>query len=284
MGELEEEKEVKFGIIANPRKGDLPHIFRELRDRVGIENLIYSDDLIHLLLGDERALPIEQIADEVDVILSFGGDGTFLKASRYSKGKPIAGVNLGGLGFLTIYRREELGRLLENLLKGNYRTEERLALEARKEDGKKFFALNDVTVIVTGSSRMIDLEISVESEILNRYRADGVIVSTPTGSTAYNLASGGPIVHPGVLAYVVTPICAHTLSVRSVIVPAELKLYIVARSKGEKILLSADGQDEALLKSGERVEIRTLKGAVKMVKTPDTLPFFEILRTKLGWG
>jgi NAD+ kinase len=282
VGEPQKGEKVKIGVVANPKKVEVKEILENLKGLC--KDLVFSDDLRSLLKRGDKSVPISELPQNCDVIFSFGGDGTFLKAARYSKGKPLAGINLGGLGFLTTFRKEELPKLVEKVLSGSFKIAERMALIAEREDGSKFFALNDITIVITGSSRMIEVEVSAGEDLLNRYRADGVIVATPTGSTAYNLASGGPVVHPMMDAILVTPICAHTLSVRTVILPAKLPVYIVSRSKGEKILLSADGQDESLLRPGERVKIMALPKAVKVIQLDDTPPFFEILRMKLGWG
>jgi len=275
---------VKIGIVANPKKIEAKEVLNTLKKLCERENLIFSDELHSLLKKGDRVIPLRELSQHCDVIFSFGGDGTFLKAARFSKGKPLAGINLGGLGFLTTFRKEELPKLTESVLSGKFKFDERMALIAKRENGNEFFALNDITIVITGSSRMIEVEVNAGGDLLNRYRADGVIVATPTGSTAYNLASGGPVVHPLMDAILITPICAHTLSVRTVILPAEVPVFIISRSKGEKILLSADGQDETLLTPGEKVEINAKPKAVKVIRLEDTPPFFEILRMKLGWG
>lgn len=284
MGECQKEEKVKIGVVANPKKVEAKEVLETLKKLCKGEVLIFSDELKSLLSEDDKTTSLKELPQNCDLIFSFGGDGTFLKAARFSKGKPLAGINLGGLGFLTTFRKEELTKLVESVLSGDFKVDERMSLVAKRTDGREFFALNDITIVITGSSRMIEVEVSAGADLLNRYRADGVIVATPTGSTAYNLASGGPVVHPMMDAILVTPICAHTLSVRTVILPATVPVYIISRSKGEKILLSADGQDETLLTPGEKVEIIAKPKAVKVIRLPDTPPFFEILRMKLGWG
>jgi NAD+ kinase len=274
-----------FGVVANPRKEDTKAVLRVLRGCLNPNSVLYSDDLSEFGSRGDRFLPIEELAGNSDAFLSFGGDGTLLRTARFARGKPIAGINLGGLGFLTVFREEETQKIVESIQKGEFDVEERMGLEAIREKGdRELFALNDVTISVNASTRMIELEVSAGDEFLNRYRADGVIVSTSTGSTAYNLASGGPIVHPGMKGVVISPICAHTLSVRPVLLPAEMEILITARSKGESILLSADGQDEVPLESGETVRIVPRERAARLVRLSDTPRFFEILRTKLRWG
>jgi len=276
---------VKVGVLGNPRKPLLGDAIKELKGLLRPNEVIFEDDIAHYLTGEVRTLSPEKIAEEVDFILSFGGDGTFLRAARFSRGRPIAGINLGGLGFLTIYRLDELEKLINALRKGEFELEERMALRVTLSKSRDvFFALNDVTVTITGSSRMIHVTIEAGGETLSRYMADGVIVATPTGSTAYNLAAGGPVVHPHMNAVIITPICAHTLSVRPVILPSEYIINVIPTSKGEKILFSADGQDEMIIHREARVRIQAQPGAVKVIHLYDSPGFFSILHRKLGWG
>ncbi len=276
---------MKIGIFGNPQKAIVGEALGELRKHVRDDELIFEEALERYLNPDDRRLPQERIAEEVDYILSFGGDGTLLRATRFSKGTPIAGINLGGLGFLTIYKVEELKNLLNALRNGRFELEERMALNVTLSKTKRvFFALNDVTVTITGSSRMIHITIEAGGETLSRYMADGVIVATPTGSTAYNLAAGGPVVHPQMEAVIITPICAHTLSVRPVILPSTYAISIIPSSKGEKILFSADGQDQMVIHHEARVEIKAQEKAVKLIKLLDSPGFFTLLHKKLGWG
>ncbi len=277
---------MKIGVTGNPRKREIAGLIESVKRNVSGESLIFDSELSPFLSSDDRRVAIDELSLFADVLVSFGGDGTLLRTARYSRGLPIAGVNIGGLGFLTVFRVDEVDKLLDHILNGDFKIEERMVLRAfRSSSAQEFIALNDISIRVTGSSRMIDIEVFTSGELLNRYRADGVIVATPTGSTAYNLAAGGPIVHPGMNAIIVTPICAHTLSVRPVILPSNIYLKITSSSKGEeRILLSADGQDEVLLENGESIEITECHNRVKLIRLDDTPGFFEILRKKLGWG
>ncbi len=277
---------MKIGVTGNPRKREIAELIKTVKRKVPGESLIFDSELSPFLVKGDKSVTIDELPLYADVLLSFGGDGTLLRTARYSRGLPIAGVNIGGLGFLTVFRVDEVEKLVDNILAGNFRIEERMVLRAfRPSNAQEFIALNDISIRVTGSSRMIDIEVFTSGELLNRYRADGVIVATPTGSTAYNLAAGGPIVYPGMNAIIITPICAHTLSVRPVILPSNIYLKITSSSKGEeKILLSADGQDEVMLENGESIEITECHNRVKLIRLKDTPGFFEVLRTKLGWG
>jgi len=276
---------VRIGIIGNPKKEDLPRVLDKLRGLLRADELVFSSELEKFTRKSEVVMDPIGLREKSDYIFSIGGDGTFLKAARMSGGKPIAGINLGGLGFLTVFTIDEIEKLVSSVRRKEFLIEKRIALLAKRELGDEdFFALNDITISITGSARMIELTIEAGGELLSKYRADGVIISTPTGSTAYNLASGGPILYPEIDAFIVTPICAHTLSVRSVILPANTVIVIRAHSKGESILLSADGQKEVLLGLGERIEISRAPEPVRILRLKDSPRFFEILRMKLGWG
>jgi NAD+ kinase len=273
-----------FGVVANPKKENTRKVLGVLREHLEPDSVLYSDDLTEIGKPGDRFASLPEMAAECDVFLSFGGDGTLLRTARNAGGKPIAGINLGGLGFLTVFREEETPKILKRIEKGEFSLEERMGLLARCSSlDRELFALNDLAVTVTASTRMIELEIYAGLELLSRYRADGVIVSSSTGSTAYNLASGGPIVHSMMKGILITPICAHTLSVRSVLLPSGMKIRIKARSKGEHILLSADGQDEVPLHSGDDVEIESRMPGARLIRLEDTPGFFEVLREKLGW-
>ena len=277
---------MKIGVTGNPKKQEVGELIEKIKKIVPGESLIFDEELSPFLFERDRKVGLKELSMYADVLVSLGGDGTLLRTARFSHGLPIAGVNIGGLGFLTVFRVDEIYKLIKSILADEFSIEERMVLRAyRPTTTEEFIALNDISIRVTGSSRMIDIEVETGGEILNRYRADGVIVATPTGSTAYNLAAGGPIVYPGMKAIIITPICAHTLSVRPVILPSNIYLKITTSSKGEeKILLSADGQHEVLLENGETIEITECHNRVKLVRLEDTPGFFEILRKKLGWG
>jgi NAD+ kinase len=218
-----------------------------------------------------------------DVIITIGGDGTFLRTARIYRMKPIMGINVGTFGFLTTYNQDNLELGLKNLLSGNWKSEERTTLKALLE-GKTIMALNDITINVTGSSRMLSFDVKVNGQNLFDFRGDGLIVSTPTGSTAYNLSAGGPILYPTMEAFVITPICPHKLSLRPVVVPSESQIEVRVSSRTEDMILSADGQEIVSLKSETSVFLTRNDFNVKIVKTPDLPEYFEILKKKLYWG
>lgn len=229
-----------------------------------------------------------ELAGQVDVLLVLGGDGTLLSMARLvgDLNVPILGVNLGGLGFLTALTVEELFPALEALLRGELAVEERMMLTARVtrqgERLSEYVALNDVVITKSAMSRIINLDVSVEGQFATAYRADGLIVSTPTGSTAYCLSAGGPIVFPTMDAVVLTPICSHTLTNRPIVLPARLPIDVTLQSD-QDVMLTLDGQVGFHLKRGDRVEIRQAAARIRLLRDPQK-HFFSVLRTKLKWG
>ena len=227
----------------------------------------------------------------VDMVIVLGGDGTLLSAARLvadsKKNVPIFGVNLGSLGFMAEVSLDELYANLEKALAGKLQAEERMMLTAgviRK--GKKiteYSVLNDAVISKGAIARMVSLEVSVGDDYLTSIRADGLILATPTGSTAYSLSAGGPIIHPALQCFVVTPICPHTLSNRPIASPdsAIVRVKLVSRSEG--VSLSLDGQVVSPLRLNDIVEVKKAKYRVRLIKHP-TKDYYEILRTKLKWG
>ncbi|MGQ9560355.1 MAG: NAD(+)/NADH kinase [Candidatus Oleimicrobiaceae bacterium] len=230
---------------------------------------------------------LEELGRRSDVVIAFGGDGTFLAVARAvgQLGVPILGVNLGGLGFLADVRIEELYPCLEDLLAGQYDVIERMLLRAAVLDTPErvFYALNDVVIDKGGSPRIIEIGMHVDDVYFNTYVADGLIVATPTGSTAYSLAAGGPIVIPTMRVVIITPLCPHSLSARPVVIPPESVVRVAATTDDQHVNLTADGQIGCLLRSGQEVEIRVADYRVKWVATRRRR-FYEVLRLKLHWG
>jgi NAD+ kinase len=224
----------------------------------------------------------------VDLLLVLGGDGTLLSMARLvgDLNVPILGVNLGGLGFLTALTADELFPALEAHLRGELLVEERMMLTARVtrqgERLSEYVALNDVVITKSAMSRIINLDVSVEGQFATAYRADGLIVSTPTGSTAYSLSAGGPIVFPTMDAVVLTPICSHTLTNRPIVLPGSRPIDVTLQSD-QDVMLTLDGQVGFHLKRGDRIEIRQATARIRLLRFPQK-HFFSVLRTKLKWG
>lgn len=232
--------------------------------------------------GDVRAL-----AREVDLLLVLGGDGTMLRVARETAGvaTPLLGINIGGLGFLTAVPSDKIKPALNLIWAGGFKFERRALIEATTGSGAKKIqkiALNDIVIGRGEVARLIDLEVAVNAEPLTRYRCDGLIVSSPTGSTAYSLAAGGAVLLPTAEVFALTPICPHTLSNRSLIVPLSATIRIKPVSSRTRTILSADGEIVAELAVDEVVTVRRSKHSVKLMHLAHN-SFFEALRRKLQW-
>jgi NAD+ kinase len=233
------------------------------------------------LLGDPR---------ELDALLTLGGDGTLLRGARYLEGHPIPilGVNLGRLGFLTTCGRDDLFEAMARLAGGEYLVVPRMALEAtalgRDGEGRgHWLALNDVVLHKGGFARLVRLTVSVDQEAIGAYSADGLVISTPTGSTAYSLSAGGPVVAPTVESLIVTPVSPHTLAMRPLVLPPEVQVTVRADDGPEQLLVTVDGQVGTTFTGGEALVVRRADHPVHIVRFPGTTCFSR-LRLKLGWG
>ena len=236
-----------------------------------------------------RSCTKKEMAAEADLIISLGGDGTLLNIAPLvvRPEVPILGVNLGGLGFITEVAVGELESVLRKTLDGDYEVEKRMTLEVRviskKGRTRKFRILNDAVIAKGARSRIIDLETYVGEDYLCTYRADGLIISTPTGSTAYSLAAAGPILEPTLGAIVLAPICPHTLTNRPIVVPSNAAIRVTLRSFGDTVFFSPDGQKGVRLHNGDKLEARDYGMPVSLIKLPSR-SYYEILREKLKWG
>jgi NAD+ kinase len=224
-----------------------------------------------------------------DLAVVLGGDGTLLAAARLlgDRQVPIVAVNYGGLGFLTEVTLDEMYPALERVLTGEFITELRMMVELSVLRGGKelaeYRALNDVVINKGTVSRMIELEACVDGQYVSRFRADGLIVSTPTGSTAYNISAGGPIIFPTISAMVITPICSHTLTNRPIVLPEGVKVDITLRSAQDDVYVTVDGQVGRKLQMGDTLVVEKSDVAVKLVAPADK-NYFDVLRGKLKWG
>ncbi len=257
-----------------------------LRDRQ-IE--VFADPESAKALGTEPVTR-ERLAATTDLLIVIGGDGTLLSVAR-AVGRhsvPILGVNLGRLGFLTEVNVDELFGALEKVLSGDARIEPRMRLDVRVRRGTRelgsFLALNDAVITKTALSRMIDLDARAAGAHVTTYHADGLILSTPTGSTAYSLSAGGPLLLPGLDAIVLTPICPHSLTQRPLVIPKDTEIEIVVRSGGtNEVALTVDGQEGMSLEDQDRVIARASEHPVSIVGSPFR-NHYEILHAKLRWG
>jgi len=231
----------------------------------------------------------ERLAGDVDLILVLGGDGTMIATARMigDQEVPVLGVNYGGLGYLAEFRIQELYSALESILAGNYRLDKRvmLAVELRRGDTSvtSTRVLNDVVINKSALARIIEIEAYLNHQFVNSFRADGLIVSTPTGSTAYNLSAGGPVIFPSMNAVVITPICPFTLSNRPIVVPDSAEIELLLKTDHEEVALTLDGQVGFPLKVEDRVSIRKSRTAFNLIQ-PSNRNYFDVLRDKLRWG
>jgi NAD+ kinase len=281
----------RIGLIANPEKPDC----RDLVERTAVSirqagRTVNMDPDTASLLGwpDGATLSPRRLSETSDLILVFGGDGTMLRVARAvaGSGTPILGINAGGLGFLTAVSSDQIDVALGQLWAGNVVVESRPLLEATLDHGgesQRQLALNDFVISRSHVPRLIELEVRVDGILLTSYRGDGLIVSSPTGSTAYSLAAGGPAVTPDAQVILITPICPHTLSNRSVIVSLKSTIRIQILASRVETLLSADGQVQVSLNAGDAVVIRRGPRSVRLARLTGS-SFLETLRQKLKWS
>jgi NAD+ kinase len=278
------------GIFAKPNAPAAIRMVPELLswlDEHGIAARL--DDVSAAYAGSTQGLPRPQVPDGCELAIVLGGDGTLLSAARAVAGRaiPILAVNLGGLGFLTAIPVSDLFPELERALTGIHRLTRRRLLHVSVLRGDsavaQYEALNDVVIAKSSIARIVDLDVWAGDTFVCEYKADGLIVSTPTGSTAYSLAAGGPIVFPTVSAVCITPICPHTLTNRPLIIPADLPVRVISHMKDEDSFLTVDGQVGGALEPGDVVECTASQSEVLLVHPPDKT-FFDVLRQKLKWG
>jgi NAD+ kinase len=240
-------------------------------------------------IGDTVGLPREEVPNGTQLVIVLGGDGTLLAAARAVAGRviPIFPVNLGGLGFLTAITLDQLYPELERALHGEQRVVPRRMLHGdlvrRGEIVRSYEALNDIVIAKTQIARMIDLETYVDEQFISTFKADGLIVGTPTGSTAYSLSAGGPIVYPAVAAVCITPVCPHMLTNRPVLVPDNMVVRIISRASDHEAFLTVDGQVGEPILQDDHIVCRSSEHCVHLVRPPKMF-FFDVLRQKLKWG
>lgn len=276
-----------IGVVGNPEYAGLDEVLEEVRDLAaerGAE-VVVSEELGDLDGTSER--PLEERWDEVDVVLTLGGDGTLLRGARMAGPRriPLVGCNLGRLGFLTTGALEELEGIVDRTIRGDYELEERVALDVRVGRGEgSFYALNDAVVHKTGFARLMTMRLYLDGEEVGQYSGDGIVISTATGSTAYSLSAGGPIMHPSMDALLATPICPHTLAVRPLVVPGDSRLTVeVVSESEEETVVTVDGQVGSRMERGEHVELKAAEEPFRLVRFAGD-DFFNVLRQKLRWG
>ncbi|MBW2605750.1 MAG: NAD(+)/NADH kinase [Deltaproteobacteria bacterium] len=280
----------KAGIVAKRNKKEAIEASRNLItwfQARGVE-VVLDEELKKSVAGKYKSLSEVDIS-QLELLVVLGGDGTLLTAARLigNGNVPILGVNLGGMGFLTALSLNELYQVLEKFFSGSYETEKRMMLISTivRNDAilTEYLVLNDVVLTKSAIARVIDLETNIDDYYLTSFKADGLIISTPTGSTAYSMSAGGPIVFPSLHAIILTPICSHTLTNRPILVPDSAEITVKISAESEDVFLTFDGQVGQSLGAGDLVKIKKADHPIQLVKSPFK-DYFEVLRTKLRWG
>lgn len=290
---------MKLGVLGNPRYPYLSDVLARLgrvAEPHGIALYLHKD--LVAAAGDvDNAGDLDAAWPELGCLLTLGGDGTLLRGARLAgpAGVPILGCNVGRLGFLTSIPLSELEEAVQRVAVGNYELDVRLALDVRLQRSSRtprapdetgpdaFYALNDAVVHKSGFARLVQLHVWADDDELGQYSADGLIISTATGSTAYSLSAGGPILVPGLDAIIATPICPHTMAVRPVVLPATARIGVEIDSGAEDVVLTVDGQVGSRLHHGDRVIAERSDHPVRLIRFPGRT-FFSVLRRKLRWG
>jgi NAD+ kinase len=254
------------------------------------KEVIFDSDTAGELGDTYRSAPKHELGRQSEILFTFGGDGTLLSVARHAPDHvPIVGVNMGTLGFLTEIRVEEFPGILDQLLEGQFDVEPRATFTVsvsgpNRDPNKRYRVLNDCAINKSAVARIVEMRVSVAGVFVSTFRGDGLIVSTPTGSTAYNLSAGGPIIYPTMNAVVITPICPHMLTNRPLVLPDELDIEIgLSTADATDVFLTLDGQEGFEISDRDRVCVRKSEERVLLVQSPDK-NYFDVLRNKLKWG
>ncbi len=280
-------KKIRFvGLTCKPDDASLTHHFKRIKNallKYGVELLVESKSAE--LLGCE-GVGFEQMCDRSDFLIALGGDGTLISLCRksFSYGKPVLGIYAGKLGFLTVVKSEEIESFLDKIFRGEYRIDTRMMLEVslHVEDKKlKIVAFNDLVFSRSKFSGMATIEAYIDDKLINTYSGDGLIVSTPTGSTAYNISAGGPVIYPLTEALILTPVCPHSLTQRPLVLPVNFEVMFKSRDKDTVIVV--DGQDRYSMSDFDCVSVKIAFKGAKLIHQEDR-NYFEVLKEKLFWG
>jgi NAD+ kinase len=275
----------KVGFVLRPDSPNILPIYNDIKSK-------FEDKGIEVLLGHLSAnmvglngINFHKMCQEVDLLISLGGDGTMLSLVRKSYGydKPVLGINAGNLGFLADTPIDCVDDMLDNLLIGDYRIDNRMMIEGyidRGNDKEDFYAFNDVVITRPTISHMVKLDASIDGDWFNTYRGDGLIISTPTGSTAYNLSLGGPIMYPLSKVFIMTPVAPHSLTQRPLVVPSD---FTIEMTSPDELVVIIDGQDNYRLRPTEKLVIKGADMSAKLLHKKEH-SYFKVLREKLSWG
>ena len=281
----------RVGVIAKIHTTGIREILKGLYQWLTERHVqVFFDQKTGSLLDEPKEIHSRaQIPSLVDLIIVLGGDGTLLSVARLIGGEdvPILGINLGSLGFLTEVALDEMYTCLEKVCRNEFTTTQRLLLQAevRREEEliAEYRTVNDVVITKSALARIIDLRTCINDQYVTTYKADGLIIGTPTGSTAYNLAAGGPIIHPDMQALIMTPICPHTLTNRPIVIPDTSVVTITLNSENEDVFLTLDGQVGLAIRYQDTVFVKKANHMISLIRSPQR-NYFEVLRTKLKWG
>ena len=286
----------RVGVVVKPHQPDALQTICRLVEWLSAHSitLVGTPDIERERIEHEtgcaiESVPQEELAHNCDLIIVLGGDGTMIATARMvgDREVPVLGINYGSLGYLAEFRMEEMFPALASILEGNYQIDSRvmLAVEMFREDQQvaKSRVLNDVVINKSALARIIEIEANFNHQFVNSFRADGLIVATPTGSTAYNLSAGGPVVYPSMNAMVITPICPFTLSNRPIVVPDDAEIELCLKTSQEEVALTLDGQVGFPLQCEDRVVIKKSRTTFRLIQ-PTNRNYFDVLRDKLRWG
>jgi NAD+ kinase len=276
----------KAGIVIKPHAKDIEKILKDLIDYFKKKNIASVLETVAAeKLGQSGGVTRSSLPEQVDLIIVLGGDGTLLSIAHLAAQKkvPVMGVNLGRLGFLTEVPLDEMLLTLDSYLEGNLSIISPRRLLLSETDKEEYYCLNDVVINKGALARMIQCRIWINAKEVAVVRSDGLIIATPTGSTAYSLSAGGPIIQPNIPAIVIAPICPHTLSFRPMVISQDSKVRIQVLTGDEEVYLTIDGQRGQLIHIGDSIEIRCSDHELKLISSPKR-NYFDLLQEKLGWG
>lgn len=273
-----------LGVFLRPSTPELKEYFLEFKNlatHLGFAVVLEAKSAQMIAM---QGLDIKNLCKSVDALISIGGDGTLIATARstFTFNKPILGINMGHLGFLTDLQRNEVENFLPNLKNGNYTIANHMMLEGYIEGQESFFALNDIILTRLSDAEMIHLGAYIDGEYFNAYYGDGLIIATPTGSTAYNISAGGAVVYPFSQNILLTPICAHSLTQRPLILPSSFEISIELGKQGSCNIV-IDGQENKPLKFHQKIKIKAKNNGVKLIHNPQW-NYFKILKEKFHWG
>jgi len=275
----------KVGFVLRPDSPNILSIYNDIKSKFeqkGIEVLLDSKSAEMIGI---KGIEFNQMCHRVDLLVSLGGDGTLLSLVRKSYGydKPVFGINAGNLGFLADTPIECIDKMIDRLIVGDYRIDNRMLIEGYIDKGDEredFYAFNDVVITRPTISHMVKIDASIDDDWFNTYRGDGLIISTPTGSTAYNLSLGGPIMYPLSKVFIMTPIAPHSLTQRPLVVPSDFTINLTSPNE---LIIMVDGQDDYIIKATEKLVIQGASISAKLLHAKEH-SYFKVLREKLSWG